>query len=110
MRVLAFASQKGGSGKTTLAGHIAVQAELAGAGPVAIIDTDPQGSLSEWWNGRGLAAAKLETENDSCARPRSGRAGRSKSSTVTRQLPRRFERIAARPFPAIRRIDFRRGT
>ena len=27
MRVLTFASQKGGSGKTTLAGHIAVQAE-----------------------------------------------------------------------------------
>jgi chromosome partitioning protein len=52
MRVMAFASQKGGSGKTTLAGHIAVQAEFAGAGPVAIIDTDPQGSLSDWWNAR----------------------------------------------------------
>ena len=52
MRVMAFASQKGGSGKTTLAGHIAVQAERAGAGPVAIIDTDPQGSLSDWWNAR----------------------------------------------------------
>lgn len=52
MRVLTFASQKGGSGKTTLAGHIAVQAELDGAGPVALIDTDPQGSLSEWWNAR----------------------------------------------------------
>jgi len=52
MRVMAFASQKGGSGKTTLAGHIAVQAERAGAGPVAIIDTDPQGSLADWWNAR----------------------------------------------------------
>ncbi len=52
MRVMAFASQKGGSGKTTLAGHIAVQAERAGAGPVAIIDTDPQGSFSDWWNVR----------------------------------------------------------
>ena len=50
MRVMIFASQKGGSGKTTLAGHVAVQAERAGAGPVALIDTDPQGSLSEWWN------------------------------------------------------------
>jgi chromosome partitioning protein len=37
MRVVVFASQKGGSGKTTLAGHIGVQAELAGAGPVALI-------------------------------------------------------------------------
>lgn len=52
MRVIGFASQKGGSGKTTLAGHIAVQAERAGAGPVAMIDTDPQGSLSDWWNAR----------------------------------------------------------
>src|SRR5690606_1166359 len=52
MRVIAFASQKGGSGKTTLSGHIAVQAELSGARPVVILDTDPQGSLSECWNER----------------------------------------------------------
>lgn len=52
MRVLVFASQKGGVGKTTLAGHIGVQAELSGAGPVALVDTDPQGSLAKWWNCR----------------------------------------------------------
>ncbi len=52
MRVLALASQKGGSGKTTLAGHLAVQAQLAGAGPVVLIDIDPQGSLADWWNER----------------------------------------------------------
>jgi chromosome partitioning protein len=52
MKVIAVASQKGGSGKTTLAGHIAVQAERMGAGPVALVDTDPQGSLAEWWNVR----------------------------------------------------------
>ncbi len=52
MRVLAFASQKGGSGKTTLAANVAVQAEREGSGPVALIDTDPQGSLAEWWNQR----------------------------------------------------------
>src|SRR5438128_3053965 len=52
MKVIAVASQKGGSGKTTLAGHIAVQAERAGDGPVALVDTDPQGSLAEWWNAR----------------------------------------------------------
>ena len=52
MQVLAFTSQKGGSGKTTLAGHIAVEAERSGAGPVAVVDTDPQGSLAEWWNER----------------------------------------------------------
>ncbi len=52
MLVLAVASQKGGSGKTTLAGHLAVEAERQGAGPVALIDTDPQGSLAAWWNSR----------------------------------------------------------
>jgi chromosome partitioning protein len=52
MHVIAVASQKGGSGKTTLAGHLAVQADRAGAGPVALVDTDPQGSLAEWWNSR----------------------------------------------------------
>jgi chromosome partitioning protein len=52
MHIVAIASQKGGSGKTTLAGHLAVQAEHAGFRPVALIDTDPQGSLSEWWNAR----------------------------------------------------------
>ena len=52
MRVLALASQKGGSGKTTLSGHLAVQAQRAGAGPVVLIDIDPQGSTTEWWNER----------------------------------------------------------
>jgi chromosome partitioning protein len=52
MHVIAIASQKGGSGKTTLAGHLAVEAERRGLGPVALIDTDPQGSLADWWNAR----------------------------------------------------------
>ncbi|HEX3675049.1 MAG TPA: ParA family protein [Rhizomicrobium sp.] len=56
MHVLVLASQKGGSGKTTLSGHLAVEAERAGVGPVALIDTDPQGSLSQWWNARAAAA------------------------------------------------------
>jgi chromosome partitioning protein len=50
---IVLASQKGGSGKTTLSGHLAVEADRAGAGPVVLIDTDPQGSLAQWWNSRG---------------------------------------------------------
>ena len=59
MYTLVLASQKGGSGKTTLSGHLAVQAEASGAGPVAIIDTDPQASLSHWWNGRKSGSPHL---------------------------------------------------
>lgn len=50
--VVALVSTKGGVGKTTLSGHIAVEAERSGVGPVALIDMDPQGSLAHWWNAR----------------------------------------------------------
>src|SRR6185295_10698751 len=43
----------------TLAAHLAIAAEAAGAGPVALIDTDPQGSLSAWWNVRQANAPAL---------------------------------------------------
>ena len=52
MHVIVLASQKGGAGKTTLAAHVAVAAEAAGDGPAVLIDTDPQGSLTQWWNAR----------------------------------------------------------
>lgn len=52
MKVIVIASRKGGSGKTTLAGHLSVQAERTGDGPTALVDIDPQGSLADWWNTR----------------------------------------------------------
>ena len=51
MRSIAFLSQKGGSGKTTLAVHIAVAAEATGE-RVILIDADPQGSASAWSQAR----------------------------------------------------------
>jgi chromosome partitioning protein len=59
MYVIVLASQKGGAGKTTLAAHLAVAAEAAGDGPAILIDTDPQGSLSSWWNERQAEDPKL---------------------------------------------------
>lgn len=56
MYTIVAASQKGGSGKTTLSGHLAVEAVRAGAGEIALIDTDPQGSLAHWWNARQAPA------------------------------------------------------
>jgi chromosome partitioning protein len=55
MKIIAIASRKGGVGKTTLAGNLAVAAERAGQGPVGLMDIDPQGNLSDWWNARPVA-------------------------------------------------------
>jgi chromosome partitioning protein len=48
MQTIVINSQKGGSGKTMLCKHLAVEAERAGDGPIFIIDTDPQGTLTAW--------------------------------------------------------------
>jgi chromosome partitioning protein len=72
MKVIVLASQKGGVGKTTLTGHLGVQVALSGQGPVALLDTDPQGSLADWWNARELAepvfaTAKISALTDAMA-------------------------------------------
>ena len=64
MLVCVLASRKEGCGKTTLASHLAVEAGRAGAGPVAVVDLDPMGGLSGWWDARQAAEpilARVET-------------------------------------------------
>lgn len=51
MKTLAFLSQKGGSGKTTLAVHTAVAAHESGE-RVAVVDTDIQKSATTWGDAR----------------------------------------------------------
>jgi chromosome partitioning protein len=51
MRTVAIISQKGGAGKTTLAVHLAVEAERSGM-MTAIIDLDPQASATGWGDSR----------------------------------------------------------
>lgn len=57
MQVISLLAQKGGVGKTTLSIHFAVQASLEGS-KAALIDIDPQGSLSAW-------ALRREQQRDS---------------------------------------------
>lgn len=52
MPIIAITSQKGGSGKTTLAVHIATRAAQAGYEP-CVVDTDPQASAAAWSDWRG---------------------------------------------------------
>jgi chromosome partitioning protein len=65
MPIIVVASQKGGSGKTTIAAHLAVQAGLKGHKPAVLIDADWQGSLSRWWRVRNDDALSLATLNPS---------------------------------------------
>lgn len=62
-KVITIAQQKGGSGKTTLAVNLAVAASRMGMS-VALLDTDPQGSLGRWFlarRARGDAGMELST-------------------------------------------------
>jgi chromosome partitioning protein len=51
MQTILVASRKGGSGKTSLAVHLAALADTAAA-PALLIDADPQGSSTFWYNRR----------------------------------------------------------
>ncbi len=58
MKTIAIASQKGGTGKTTTAVHLATAATLAGFDAV-VIDLDPQGSAATWGDDRGDNAPEV---------------------------------------------------
>jgi chromosome partitioning protein len=49
--IITLAQQKGGAGKTTVAAHLAIAFALGGKS-VAILDTDPQGSIGQWFERR----------------------------------------------------------
>lgn len=57
MKTITFAASKGGVGKTTLCAALSA---FAGNGhKTAIIDLDPQGSLTAWWNKREAESPEL---------------------------------------------------
>ncbi|OYX43055.1 MAG: cobyrinic acid a,c-diamide synthase [Rhodobacterales bacterium 32-67-9] len=65
-KVIAVVQQKGGSGKTTLAVNLAVNCLKRGM-TVALLDTDPQGSLGRWFMTRrerlGVAGVEFSTSS-----------------------------------------------
>ena len=60
MDVLVLAAQKGGANKSTVCLNLAVEADRQGDGPVTMIDVDPQGSLTKWWNRRVHGGKRTE--------------------------------------------------
>lgn len=51
-KIFTIAQQKGGAGKTTVAVHLAIAWSQQRGKKVAILDTDPQGSTSVWYEAR----------------------------------------------------------
>jgi chromosome partitioning protein len=68
-----MASQKGGSGKTSLGASLAVAAVEDGE-TVFAIDTDPQGSLAAWGRRRQAEGITVETADPAKVRQAIGRA------------------------------------
>ena len=58
MRVITFVTQKGGSGKTTLALSCAAAAEEQGSRAL-VLDMDPQGTAEAWYQAREATTPKL---------------------------------------------------
>ena len=59
MKTIVFAASKGGVGKTTLCAALAAYAGANTKKKVAVIDLDPQGSLTAWWNLRDSESPEL---------------------------------------------------
>lgn len=81
MRIITFVTQKGGTGKTTLATSLAVAAQEAGE-KVLALDLDPQGSLNAWGNQRGVDFPHVEQV----------------PANVTADLPKLLEGVAGQGF------------
>lgn len=63
MHIISLLTRKGGSGKSTLAAHWAVEAERKKGNRAVIIDFDPQGSSSSWYNKRDTDTPLLIQSN-----------------------------------------------
>src|SRR5215207_7057685 len=60
MHTIAFVTQKGGAGKSTLAACLGVAAQEAGE-QAFLIDMDPQGSLLSWGQSRDAETSLVDT-------------------------------------------------
>ena len=76
MKRIGLLAQKGGTGKTTLGVHLAVQATLDGL-KVLLVDIDPQASATRWWRRRSAAQPELVQSRGDVVSGLLGKARRS---------------------------------
>ncbi len=82
MRTITFATQKGGCGKSTLAIGLAVAAVQLGE-RVSLLDTDRQGTVSNWRGRRSFLEPSVERVADGYELERSMRRLANKGCTLT---------------------------
>ncbi len=100
MRIITFVTQKGGSGKTTLALSCAVAAEEHGARAL-VLDMDPQRTAEAWYQTREATKPKLATVT-AAELPDAITGGRQRFDVVLIDTPGRDEPSTA---AAIRHAD-----
>ena len=84
MQVVALVSQKGGTGKTTLAAGLAVSGERAGLSTV-LVDLDPQASAAKWGDLRDAETRSTCRRNP--ARPGIGAVSTFEQTVETEAMP-----------------------
>lgn len=87
MQVVSFVTQKGGTGKSTLAVSFAVAAEQSGE-RVCIIDLDPQGTAANWYETRTAETpAVLDHNQAEALEPTLTRLGKAGFTLVVIDTP-----------------------
>lgn len=90
MKTVVIVSQKGGTGKTTLAIHLAVAAERAGKAGV-VIDVDPQASAAAWGDLRQAEGPAVESVQPARLLPTLKAAGEAGAELAIIDTPARSE-------------------